>query len=239
MRTAAAAICLGIVLQLSGGVIFAQTLKTGEDCGSLDNAFGPFDYYDSRNADELKDVNGNHLHRVITGVQSTTNPTLAINNIDYMLRAFPNHPQVLRLMTEYFLKGGKSYEHRSPECYFDRAVRFAPNDGNVRMLLGVYLLRKGNAQDARVQLEKARELMPESADAAYNLGALDYREKRYQEAKDNAVKAYSLGYPLPALRDNLRKLGYWDAAADATVAAANAPKPAEGSTPQSDSSRPN
>jgi Flp pilus assembly protein TadD, contains TPR repeats len=156
-----------------------------------------------------------------------------------MLRAFPNHAPVLRLMSEYFLKGGKKGEHRSAECYFERAVRFTPDDGTVRMLLGVYLVRKGDAQAAREQLEQAYELLPDSADAAYNLGLLNYREKKYEQAKENAVKAYSLGYPLPALRDNLRKLGYWDAAADAIVAAANAPKPAAMPNPSTDSPPPN
>ena len=239
MRTAAAAICLGIAFQFCGGFVFAQTLKTGEDCGSLDNAFGPFDYRDPRNVDRLKDVNGNHMHRVLNGMAATSNSWLAINNIDYMLRAFPNHAPVLRLMSEYFLKGGKKGEHRSAECYFERAVRFTPDDGTVRMLLGVYLVRKGDAQAAREQLEQAYELLPDSADAAYNLGLLNYREKKYEQAKENAVKAYSLGYPLPALRDNLRKLGYWDAAADAIVAAANAPKPAAMPNPSTDSPPPN
>jgi tetratricopeptide (TPR) repeat protein len=222
MRSAAAVICLGLALQFGGAAAaHAQTLKTtGEDCGQLENAFGPFDYYDPNNVDELRDVNTNHMHRVVTGMQETTNARLAINNIDYMLRAFPNHPIVLRLMADYFLNGGKRWEHHSAECYFDRATRFVPEDGNVRMLFGVYLVRKGNLQDARAQLEKARELLPKSADAAYNLGLLDYREKKYEKAKVNAVDAYSLGYPLPALRENLRKVGYWDAAADAAVEAA-------------------
>jgi hypothetical protein len=46
------------------------------------------------------------------------------------------------------------------------------------------------------------------------------------------VKAYSLGYPLPALRENLRKAGYWDAAADETVAAALKPPPQPQPAPQ-------
>lgn len=233
MRTAAAAVFFGLALQLCAASAFAQTLKTGEDCGELHNAFGPFDYYNPANADELNDVNTNHMHRVVTGMQSQdSNARLAINNIDYMLRAFPNHPQVLRLMSEYFLGGGKRWEHRSAECYFDRAVRFVPEDGNTRMIFGVYLYRKGNLQDARVQLEKARELLPDSADAAYNLALLDFREKKYDSAKANALKAYSLGYPLPFLRDNLRKLGYWDAAADETVAAALKPQPPPQPAPQ-------
>jgi hypothetical protein len=31
----------------------------------------------------------------------------------------------------------------SVDCWFDRAVRFRPEDPNVRMLYGIYLLRKG------------------------------------------------------------------------------------------------
>lgn len=237
MRTTAAAVCLGLALQLCAAApALAQAVQPDEDCGSLRNAFGPFDYYDPNNADELQDVNTNHMHRVVSGMQDPKTRQ-AINNIDYMLRAFPNHPQVLQLMSQYFLKGGKQGPHRSAECYFDRAQRFAPKDGNVRVLFGVYLLRKGNAQDARTQLEKACELLPESADAAYNLGLLDYREKKYDQAKSNALKAYSLGYPLPGLRENLRKLGYWDAAADATVAKAMQPA-APPETAQPANSRP-
>jgi Tfp pilus assembly protein PilF len=233
MRTAAAVICLGLALELAGPCAFAQvTTKSGEECGTLENAFGPFDYYNAANAKALNDVNTNHMHRVVTGMGDTTSQRLAINNIDYMLRAFPNHPVVLRLMSEYFLKGGKKWEHRSAECYFERAMHFVPEDGYTRMLFGVYLVRKGSLADAREQLEKAYALLPDSADAAYNLGLLNYREKKYDQAKINAVKAYSLGYPLPALRENLRKAGYWDAAADETVAAALKPPPQPQPVPQ-------
>ena len=116
MRTAAV-IGIGLALQLCAAAAFGQiTTKSGEDCGDLSNAFGPYDYYDARNARALNDVNTNHMHRVVTGMQSLdSNARLAINNIDYMLRAFPNHPVVLRLMSEYFLKGGKKWEHRSAE----------------------------------------------------------------------------------------------------------------------------
>src|ERR1044072_167735 len=107
MRNAAAANFLALALKLCAGSAFAQTLKTGEDWGELHNAFGPFDYYNPGNADELNDVNTNHMHRVVTGMQAQdSNARLAINNIDFIMRTFTKYQQALRLMSENFLTSG-------------------------------------------------------------------------------------------------------------------------------------
>ena len=39
-------------------------------------------------------------------------------------------------------------------CWFDRAERFRPDDGTVKMLHGIYLIRKGKAQAAAEKLEE-------------------------------------------------------------------------------------
>jgi hypothetical protein len=53
------------------------------------------------------------------------------------------------------------------------------------------------------------ELMPDSAEAHYNLGLLYVRSGEYAEARTHAGRAYALGYPLPGLRDQLDRAGQW------------------------------
>ena len=58
---------------------------------------------------------------------------------------------------------------------YERATFANPDDGNLRLAFGISLLRSGNDLDARVQLEKALELLPNSSGPPYYLGQLEER----------------------------------------------------------------
>jgi TPR repeat protein len=51
--------------------------------------------------------------------------------------------------------------------------------------------------------------MPDNATAHYNLGLLYFDKKNYSKAKVHAEKAYALNFPLPGLRNRLKKVGKW------------------------------
>jgi tetratricopeptide (TPR) repeat protein len=55
---------------------------------------------------------------------------------------------------------------------YERATQGRPDDGNLRLTFGIALLRGGSFLDARVQLEWAHELLPDSSGPAYYLGQL-------------------------------------------------------------------
>jgi Tfp pilus assembly protein PilF len=99
---------------------------------------------------------------------------------------------------------------RPVECYFDRAIRFKPDDGIVRLVYGTYLSASGRLDEALVQLNEAVKLNPRNANANYNLGLLYLRKKDYAQAKLFAKKAYQLGFPLPGLKNQLSQAGKWD-----------------------------
>jgi Flp pilus assembly protein TadD len=183
------------------------------DCGTLENAIGPFDFRDPRNAGTLADVEGHHFNSDVEQLIRGQSAVLPIGDLDYLLRAFPNHPRGLYAVGRYALSGGNLLGYRTAECYFDRALRFTPNDGMVHMIKGIYFMKAKRPSDAREPLTTATRLMPDSSEAIYNLGLLHFELKEYDAARECAVKAYALGYPLPGLRRRLEKLGLWEDAA--------------------------
>jgi tetratricopeptide (TPR) repeat protein len=98
---------------------------------------------------------------------------------------------------------------QTAECYFDRAIRWRPNDPNVYLVQGIYLQLKGDLDAALKAYKKSESLQPNSADLQYNLGLLYFERKQYNLAKVHAKRAYQLGYPLPGLRHKLTVVGHW------------------------------
>ena len=105
-------------------------------------------------------------------------------------------------------------------------MRFASDDGPVRIIYGIYLYRIGKKVDARRILEDARNIDDDDPNLHYNLGIvyLDLGDK--DKALASAQKAYNLGAQLPGLRERLRKAGVWKEAPSGGVA--GGPKPSQG-----------
>jgi tetratricopeptide (TPR) repeat protein len=180
-------------------------------CGSLRNATGPWDYRTvSESNREL--VEGAHFTLGVETLQQKINRRHFGADIDYTLRVFPNHPRALLAMKrlgdrEKKLKvRGATYP---VECYFDRAVRFAPDDPAVRIVFGHYLIDKGDAAGARKQLDLAREKARNDANLSYNLGLAYFDLKDYALAREYAKRAYELGFPLEGLKKKLLQVNQW------------------------------
>jgi len=169
-------------------------------CGELENAYGPYDYTDPvKRRDNLPIVEQFHFTRSVESLSSGRSSSV-IGDLDYTLRAFPNHHRALYAMARYQLEhpvqsGGRWY---TIDCYFDRAIRFRPEDGTVHLIYGIYLARKGDRQDALEQYGEALSLLPDSAEVHYNMGLLYVEMGDFGKAREHAAKAYALGYPLPA-----------------------------------------
>ena len=180
------------------------------DCFDPVRSFGPFDY---RTASEKNKqlVEGAHFTREVETLRGGHSGLIG-GDIDYTLRAFPNHPRALQSM----MKLGEVQKTERPrgarftvECYFARGVRFAPDDGAVKILYGIYLLRRGQKNEAVEQLQAAQELVGDNPNLHYNLGLAYFDLKVYDKALMHAQKAYELGFPLPGLRDKLKQAGKW------------------------------
>lgn len=150
---------------------------------------------------------------VALGIKGTSGHMSDIGaDYDYTLTKMPNHPRALnsalRLASRYssgVLPGAKL----PIECYFERAVRLFPDDGNTWFMYARYQFLKGKDQQARTMLEKALEKAPDDAAINYNMGLVLAKQKKYDEALPYAQKAYTLDFPMPALKQMLQKAGKW------------------------------
>jgi Tfp pilus assembly protein PilF len=209
------------------GLLTCGAAVAGEaDCGSLENSYGPYDYTNPvHRAENIPIVETAHLNADVRALRRGQTGTDPLGDLDYTLRAVPNHPAALDAVARYFINGGSAGRYWTAECYFDRAMRFKPDDGTVYLVYGVYLHRKKEFADAERQYLRALELLGESADAHYNIGLLYVDMDDLEKAKQHALKAYQLGYPLPGLKKRLREHGMWSAADDQAIAAAIAGPP--------------
>ena len=203
-----------------------ETLS-GNSCFGASSTFGPWDYTDPavRRVDQrygswsrLRMVEGAHftpnVEQLISGKRSGADP---LGDIDYTLRAFPNHHRALWAISRYYLRrldregseAMKSHEQTlkitPPECYFQRAKRFAPRDKMVSVVYGIYLHRRGMLDAALDESTSAEKALPENAELSYNLGLLYLDRGRLDLAQEYAGKARALGYPLEGLTRRIRR----------------------------------
>jgi tetratricopeptide (TPR) repeat protein len=180
-----------------------------EECGDLTNAYGPFDYRTSR--DKLVIVENVHFTQDVEALRGGSTGQLG-GDLDYTLRASPNHARALIAMANLGRRLNTSQPtgaKYSIPCYFDRAIRFAGDDPMVRLVYGTYLSRVGKQREAVDQLEVAAKLDPDNANIHYNLGLIYLDLKDYPKARENAKRAYDLGFALPGLRKRLEAAGQW------------------------------
>ena len=181
------------------------------ECGQLSNAYGPFDYTNGMHRREkLPIVERLHFTAKVEGLVAGESGAL-IGDIDYTLRAFPNHHRALYAMIRLQLRdpvkiGSQFYSAR---CYLERAVAFKPNDPIPRLLYGIYLQRQEAYEEALQHYEIALRLDPESAEINYNAGLLYLKLGENDKALDAAHTAYTNGHQLPGLRNQLKRRGLW------------------------------
>ena len=166
-----------------------------------------YDYFDPgrRGASLLDNVEKGHL---VPGRRHLAegNFRQAHDNLDFVLRWYPNHPQALDLYSKLAMKRGQP---QSALPYFDYALRFSGKDISTAILYGIHRFRMGDYSKAVARFRQALALNPQSAEAHYNLGLTHLQLKEFGKARRHAHKAYELGYPLPGLRDKLRAQGQW------------------------------
>lgn len=176
-------------------------------CGSLSNAYGPFDYRDPVAKEKsLPIVEAYHFTPDVQNLVRGKTSTHVLDDLDYTLRAFPNHYHALHSVSKYALQGGSfptDGRIRSAECYLKRAVAFRPDDGVVHGLYGDYLAKRGDNAGARSQYEEALRLAPESVEISYNAGLFFVDQGELEKARQLAKIAYDGGYPLPGLRNKI------------------------------------
>ena len=206
-----------------GLALSAQHTLAVEACGSLNNGYGPFDYRTQRS--KLQVVEAYHFDAGVESLQRGKSGYLG-GDLDYTLRASPNHARALMAMVRLSEREKKA-KPRGPnytiDCYFDRAVRFAPNDPTVLTLYAIHLNKKGKKTEAIAQLETAEKHVGRSPNIAYNMGLVYLDLNDFDNALKYAHIAYEGGFPLPGLRNMLKRAGKWREAEKQPAAAQDSP----------------
>ena len=191
------------------GLVISTNIQAAPYCGELLNVH---DYANAEDRTLLHTVEQHHFTPNVENLRHGNTGTVG-GDLGYTLMLFPNHYRALAALGKLSLReknlkpGGIKY---SVGCFFDRAIRFKPNDAIVRMVYGNYLLKAGQMNDAVEQLQAAADLDPENPTISYNAGLAYIQKKDYDKARTHAKRAYELGFPLPGLKNQLIKAGKWD-----------------------------
>lgn len=218
---------------LAGFVTFSVVLSpyalAGEyDCGVLQNhgGIGPWDYYDPSSSAKTGEDPMGRIKRVENvhfkaGMRSLNTKEYDIDRltseITYTLAMFPNHPEALLAITRLEKMAGGKLPQRgvdvykpkiSAHCFFDRALRFRPEQPGVRFSYAIYLHQQGKYAEALEHYKFAEKAYEENPVFQYNLGLLYSDMKNWPKAVEHAERAYSGGANFPALRLRLEKAGH-------------------------------
>jgi len=209
LRTSFSSLLAGLLITFSiSNVVSAQPNLSG--CGPIENAYGPFDYRTEKE-NRLKIVEQYHFTPIVESLISGSTGAVGVD-LDYTLRASPNHHRALLAMVRLGEKL-KSPQPRgarySVECYFERALRFRPDDSTARMIYATFLAKNGRVPETIKQLELATTAADDNPFTHYNIGLIYFDIKNYDRALVQAHKAYGLGFEQSALRDQLKSAGKW------------------------------
>jgi tetratricopeptide (TPR) repeat protein len=186
-----------------------QMQQSPGPCGYVTNAYGPYDY--RKDKDKLIIVEQYHFTPKVEQLVSGQSDYIG-GDLDYTLRAFPNHHRALlalmrygdRLQTEHI-----PYTKYSLRCYFVRAMTFKEDDTTVRMLYATYLKNRNQKEEAMRQLELAKSFATDNGFTQYNIGLMYTELGEYEHALEQAHAALALGFSMPELKNRLVAANRW------------------------------
>lgn len=199
-------------------------------CGELSNgANGPFDYRNDR--ENLRRVEAFHFTAKVEALISGESGYQVGPDLDYVLRAFPNHHRALMAAMRWGDKRKTAAPADMPrplECYFDRALRFRPDDSVARLIYATFLSRNARQEEAVQQIDLVAARAGDNPFTRYNAGLLYVELKQYDKALEQAHAALALGLTRAELREQLKAAGKWIDPVqlpEPAASAASAPKP--------------
>ena len=209
----------GLLLMLWSRATDAQPLPA--QCGSLANAFGPYDYRVDRYVPQalyptheslLNIVERAHFAPQVENlIRGQTNST-PHGDLNYTLRVFPNHHRALVSVSNLALKENNrqgAIATYTIDCWFLRGINFRPDDILVRMIYANYLIRATDVDAAEQQLSAVAKSSPDGAFTHRNLGLLYFEAKSYEKALHHAHMARQLGLRIDSLTERLQSVGQW------------------------------
>lgn len=204
---------IAAMLCLIGELANAENTPSNSCGDPFRNHYGPWDIRKAGRY-SIEVVEGAHF---TPGIESMTRPgTTTTRNmahdVEYTLNVFPNHHRALITMqrlSERHRADPPPGTERTVECWFDRAVRFTPDDTVVRSLYARYLVKQSRNGEAIKQLETATELGKENPFTQYNIGLVYFEMGEHSRALIQAHRAKALGLNRTELEDQLKKINKW------------------------------
>ena len=196
------------------GVVISGMMSTAafaqSACGPLQNAFGPFDYRTEK-GNNLNLVESAHFTPPVEALIKGNAGYLG-QDLDYTLRAFPNHHRALMSVMRYWEKTKSpqpSDLRYSVDCYFQRALQFKPDDTTARLIYATLLGKQSRQADAVLQVDTAQKYAGDNAFTHYNVGLVYFDLKQYDKSLAQAHVASDMGFGQTGLRDQLKAVGKW------------------------------
>lgn len=209
-----ASVCASFIgLVLTPCVQAQQAQQQINTCGPLriPNKYGPFDYRTAP-PDQRDLVDRNHF---TDDVEKLRKPMFQYFGPDlhYTLWAFPNHPRALITLINLTQKEKSqqpSFLPMTAECYFERALRFQPDDMLVRVIYALFLKSVNRKADALAQLDYVSDKADDAPMTQYNAAKLYFELDEFEKAKLTMKRAADQGVPYTDLIEKLRQTGHWE-----------------------------
>jgi Tetratricopeptide repeat len=208
--------------------------KAGQPQQKEGGQYGPFDYYDVKNTPSiaLPLVESHHFGPKTLNEARVGDWCFYWGDLDYTLRAFPNHPRALVAMADFLTTHERpcdrhhkqnptaldlaeeiekgSWRDLNPDYYFETGIKFRPQYAATRILYGQYLQKAGRSDEALKQFIDAEKVEPNSPDAHYYLGLAYFSQGENDKAREHAKRAYKLGERKTMLKEKLVAAGLWN-----------------------------
>lgn len=194
---------------------------SGLPCDGESMSYGPFDYTNPLHVKyKLNVVEEYHFTKetelLLPERKGAYKGQVRIGGMQYTLIAFPNHHKALRGLAQYHIlfqydikQGKKKPSEPAVECWFQRAIRFAPKDATVRIIYATYLKQISRYDEADKLYQQGINLDPERLSYRYNYGLFLVEQKKYNEALVQAKLVYQNNYPKDSLKQKLITVGFW------------------------------
>ena len=184
--------CLSVVVAmmvLSPAVVWAIDQQIDHGPSRTDN----WDYWDSDPEAQalLKNVEYNHMGKHVLGAYQVGRYYDAIDNLQYTLRRFPNHPQALMLLG-LLAKTTKNFA--LPVEYFLKALTLYPQYAITHAQFGQYLVDIGQVGRGMERLNDALKIDPNLPQAYAGLAVAHQKMGQRDQALAFAQRAKELGY---------------------------------------------
>jgi len=216
-----------VVMEIFFQTAFAVTGEPG-NCRPIvatnqyDIRIARFSHEGKVDVEQAERVHFSYMESAFRSGEVRRKPAVIWSELEYMVRRYPNHTGALsyldrlsRLLNVEILPSSLN----SVDCHFQRALRFTPDDMGVKMVYGIYLLKRNRVQEAIDMFKQVESQQPDNANNHYNLGLAYMAAKQPEDARQHAVKAYAQGFTLPGLKQKLKSSGMWGEVEEAAVTA--------------------